>query len=426
MIIRFGKKLNLDNISVKLNVTDYTVLKRLSLLNIEKTDLKYLKNLQPHVEASITDIVDSFYENVNSEESLVEIINTHSSIDRLKITLHKHLLEMFDGIIDNEYIKKRETIARVHVRIGLPTQWYITSFEAINNRLYKVIHENVRNAEDRLATLQAVSKIVNLEQQLVLSSFDSFVETQRVEMEQDKIKMNKLIMESTESLAAIAEETNASYHQLQEQAKNVLKFAMRARELSDIMESKAHEGKSAIAKQSTTMNSIVKSVTNIGNDIVKLDDINKKIEDMVVSVNNIANQSNLLSLNASIEAAHAGEHGKGFGVVAQEVRKLADETKLAIKAVNELLDTMNDDTKSLHESVLEVSKSVKDGEISLHHTESKFNDIMDSTKDNKEQSSFIESEISELEVIIRELSVAFEEVTNSADKLSIITQDLNK
>lgn len=420
------KLVRLKKHNVTLSISDRQSIKRLKLLELTKTDLQYLKHLQRSVEKNIDDIVDGFYDTVESEQSLVDIINTHSSIDKLKITLRNHLLEMFNGVIDDEYLKKRNIIAKVHVRIGLPTQWYITSFDNINKKLYNIIHKTISNKKHRLNAILAVSKIINLEQQLVLASFDDFIEGQSKQIQDERDKVNKVIIESTESLAAISEETNASYLQLQEQAKNVLRFAQRAKELSDIMETRAGEGKDSIDIQSSNMLDIVKSVDSISNDIKSLSDISKKIEEVVDSVTAIANQTNLLSLNASIEAAHAGEHGKGFAVVADEVRKLAEETKVSIKNVGTLLDFINSGSATLKTAINNVSDSVQLGNISLNETESKFNNILETSKDNKEQSIMIENEISELEVVIGELSIAMEEVSTSADKLTVITQELIK
>lgn len=426
MLLKKFKKIKLDNIDVTLSVMNTDTIKCLSMLGFTKTDLKYLKNLQPLLEDNIDDIVDEFYNVISSDNEMTDIINNNSTISRLKMTLRTHILQMFSGVLDDEYSNKRKTIAQVHVRIGLKTQGYITSFESINKSIHTLLQSYIPNAEDKLNTTLSVSKIINLEQQLVLSAYDDLLKSQQDMMEKERSKLNSAIVESSINLAAISEETSASYQQLQNQAKNVLLYAIKAKELSDKMELHANEGKGFIHNQSQSMNAIVDSVNGIEGEIKHLAVVSKKIEEVVLTVNNIANQTNLLSLNASIEAARAGEQGKGFAVVAYEVRKLSDETKLSIKSVDELLEYIRNESVSLQQSLSKVSDSVKSGQEDLHNTEFKFTEILSSTTDNKQQTVLIENEICELESIVKDLSMAFDEVAKSADNLSMISQNLIK
>lgn len=241
MFFKKHKLIDLGLISAELNIEDKIILKRLKILEFKLNDLKYLKNIQPVVKENIDKIVDKFYNVIESEKSLTDIIKEHSTINRLKITLRSHILEMFNGVIDDEYISKREKIAKVHVHIGLPSQWYVSSFEAINKELYNIVQDNIKNEQDKINTILSISKIINLEQQLVLSSFDEYLNEQQKAIEEEKQKINKAVVESSENLASITQETLASYHQLQIQIKNVLSFATKAKQLADTMEIRADE-----------------------------------------------------------------------------------------------------------------------------------------------------------------------------------------
>lgn len=86
------------------------VKKQLQMLNLTEEDLKYLKVFKPHVAENISQIVDMFYKNMGMEQRLVNIINDYSSVDRLKVTLQRHICEMFDGVIDSEYLAKRKKL----------------------------------------------------------------------------------------------------------------------------------------------------------------------------------------------------------------------------------------------------------------------------------------------------------------------------
>ena len=82
-------------------------------------------------------------------------------------------------------------------------------------------------------------------------------------------------------------------------------------------------------------------------------------------VSNLANQTNLLSLNAAIEAVHAGEHGKGFAVVASEIRKLADQSEGSVDKIKILLEEIQKTTKSTVEVTEYGSKDCPGGHTTL-------------------------------------------------------------
>ncbi len=97
------------------------------------------------------------------------------------------------------------------------------------------------------------------------------------------------------------------------------------------------EGKAAITQAASGMAEIRRHMGNIAETIIKLGELTQRIDAIIVSVSEIATQSNLLALNASIEAARAGVHGRGFAVVADEVRSLSQQSTSAAAQVRALL-----------------------------------------------------------------------------------------
>lgn len=421
------ERINIDAMQVKIQVNQHPKLKKqLAMLMLTETDLKYLQAFQPYIEKNIDEVVDGFYRALNAESRLLQIIDHHSTIDRLKVTLKKHIYEMFGGIIDAEFLQKRERIARVHVHIGLPTQWYIAAFQNLNLSFMEYVKSNIPHMEDQFSILAAISKILNLEQQLVLEAFETYVvETKRADEEQKK-EIGRAIIDSSKNLAYISEQTNAAYQQLIAQMDELMSHAKRADDISSGTEQQALDGQGQMQAQSKNMTTITSSVAEIAHDVDRLTDMTKQMESVMAIVTNIATQTNLLALNASIEAARAGEAGKGFAVVANEVRKLAEQTKSSTDTVGELLHDTNERTEKLEKSLNHIQEAVQFGGEGMLQTELKFSQIVQSMRETKTQNSLIGKEIELLGQGIDQLSASFEKVAYSADELANISHELSK
>lgn len=195
--------------------------------------------------------------------------------------------------------------------------------------------------------------------------------------------------------------------------------------MSTLAESQAIEGRECLQHQSQNMCNIIQSVDDITDNIKQLTDMSKEMEAIMNVVTNIANQTNLLALNAAIEAARAGEAGKGFSVVAEEVRKLSSQTKESVTSVAKLLEKTTERTSKLAYSLSNIQAEVASGEENMAQTEGQFNKILDAMTEAKCQNDLMEKEVQAVAQVLHELGQAFNEVTNSADKLANVAQNLN-
>ena len=107
----------------------------------------------------------------------------------------------------------------------------------------------------------------------------------------------------------------------------------------------------------------------------RINETSEKIGAIITQIEDIASQTNLLSLNASIEAARAGEAGKGFAVVADEIRQLSEQTKNASANITEIIDKLNDDTKRANESIENSVASVEKQNELIENTREKFGNV---------------------------------------------------
>lgn len=420
-----ANKLDLTNMNVTLNLSnDLEVNRQIRIIDLTKDDLRYMKYLYPFIEENILPIVDDFYKALEIEPSLQRIIDSHSSTDRLKVTLRRHLLEMFEGNLDKNYIAKRIQIAKVHVHIGLQTKWYIAAFQEISTSFFDIAKKVIKEPEDLIKALGAISKIINLEQQLVLESFES-QEQENIEKEINiRMKAMEQVSDRSEELAGIAEETNASFEELMNQSKSIGELAKKGKKVSDLAGEVALEGKSKIDEQAVNMSNIVKSVQHIRNDVNNLINITNEMEKVTKIIKKVADDTHMLSINAQIEAAHAGEKGRGFSVVATNVGVLSEQTKESVKNVTELIKNIHKQSDKVHSSLETILLEANNGEVSMGQTTKQFQKVSDFLDQTKNHNIKIESELSNFVQVIQELGNAFEEVSSTADQLSILSQEL--
>ena len=157
----------------------------------------------------------------------------------------------------------------------------------------------------------------------------------------------------TETTATV-EEVKQTSQVSSQKGKQVADSAQRATEVAD-------SGRQAVEKTIDGMNRIREQMESIAASIVRLSEQSQTIGEIIAVVDDLAAQSNLLAVNASIEAAKAGEHGRGFAVVAQEVKNLADQSKQATSQVRAILNEIQKATSVAVLATEQGNKAVEAG-----------------------------------------------------------------
>lgn len=165
--------------------------------------------------------------------------------------------------------------------------------------------------------------------------------------------VNGATMQSA-STASAAEEL---YSTAEEIARNCCSAAESAKQTSDA----AQESEKVISQTASLMENLHDGSLQMSEVVQNLGRSSDKIEEIIYTIEQIADQTNLLALNAAIEAARAGEHGRGFAVVADEVRRLAERTTVATKEISGMIKDIQDQTKSVVISMEEEASKVIQG-----------------------------------------------------------------
>ncbi|KKB33313.1 methyl-accepting chemotaxis protein [Bacillus thermotolerans] len=397
--------------------------KQLAMIHLTERDLSIINSLQPLISSHIEEIVTAFYDVILQQPELLTIIQENSDVSRLKKTLERHIRELFEGTIDEDFIQKRLRIAYVHVRIGLKTKWYMAAFQELFNSLLTIIYTRGEMGNHTPEAIAAVSKLLNFEQQLVLEAYENEEERIRNIAQQKKEELVNHVHTVSQELAAISEQTTASLKDLGVKSETILKLSREGMELADESGSHSVEGQKMLNDHGLKLNDIQQAVSDIRSFSMELNKIALSITEVITIVDNIASQTNLLALNASIEAARAGEYGKGFAVVAEEIRKLSDQTKTSTSSVSDHIMKTNSLIGQVSQSVDKVNDLVITGIQSMTETDRNFVELLELIDNTKQQNHRIEDQMQQLNYIVSEIEHASEEVARSAVSLNDSTED---
>lgn len=298
--------------------------------------------------------------------------------------------------------------------------------EYLQNEILRIIELTEKIAKGDLTLNISVEKN-NKEEEInkLINTLNILIYSLRTTVRETK-KVTEKVTESTQQVVDDAEEiavdtkdqANKIQHILNsiEEMVHVIdkstKSVEQASKMSDENSQKAVKGRDTVKHTISMMYDISNEINNSAQKVNKLGEGSKKISEIVTVINDIADQTNLLALNAAIEAARAGEAGRGFSVVAAEIRKLAERTTSSTKEVNSIINNNKQETQ---EAINSMSKG-----INVVNNGVKFANQAGTALEE------IEMGINNLKLNILELSSAFDQQKSTSVSVMKSAETINK
>jgi len=284
---------------------------------------------------------------------------------------------------------------------------------------------------EMLSSLQNIIFMVNNSSETVANAASSLndISKNTANGYEEIVKTIDDIANSTNEQAKDIENGNLEVSELAENIEKVVEIAHEMNELSNSTNKLTNKGLETVQALNTKSKNTLESTNKVNDVVRKLNDNSKEIGIITETISQISEQTNLLALNASIEAARAGESGRGFAIVAEEIRKLAEQSSKSVEDINGILLKIQEDS-NIAVSTMEETKVVVDEQSqATENTGIIFSEISASVSRLIDKISYIvkssntmKNKKDKIVFMIENLSAVSEETAAATEEVSALSQ----